>query len=133
MRRFSRPKVIAKGVQLVLNLVVCCMVLTMVAMPASVTQRGTQCPTAPVQTIVTPKGARAPKIGEKGFQQCQCAEKRSMKSQTEMQGVISIEATLPPARRTPWIPQTIVQDVHCEPIFYLTEGYITLETPPPQA
>lgn len=58
-----------------------------VSRAATVTPRGVQCPTAAVQTVLVAKRdccdrivgyeVRKPKEGEKGFLQCQCAEKKA--------------------------------------------------------
>ena len=49
---------------------------------AAPTPKGVQCPTAPVQRVVARDCCgkpivRAPKLGEKSFVQCRCAEKKS--------------------------------------------------------
>jgi len=58
------------------------------------TPKGVQCPTAPVQQIavavksccngVVTYQFRKPRIGEKEFLQCRCAEKRSTQQQTDL-------------------------------------------------
>ena len=61
-------------------------------LPLNVTRVGLQCPTAPIQKIVVAVkdccgkveglALRAPKPGEKGFLQCNCAEKKSSTQKT---------------------------------------------------
>ena len=72
-------------------------------LPMTTTTVGVQCPTAPIQTISVPihdccgktvgYTQRKPQLGEKGFMQCQCAEKRTsdQKSQAPKKAELIIE------------------------------------------
>ena len=57
------------------------------------TKIGIHCPTAPVQIVRETKSAccvvRAPKLGDKDFKQCQCAEKKAGKQEVEKDVLIS--------------------------------------------
>ena len=90
------------------------------ALGAPITPKGVQCPTATVQTILVAKldcckrivgyEVRKIKEGERGFKQCQCAEKRQSASQAQTSP--RYEA-LPPALLTLEIPS--------RPLFVWTE------------
>lgn len=76
-----------QGTRQILALVLTALLLwCSVSRAATVTPRGVQCPTAAVQEILVAKRdccdrivgyeVRKPREGEKGFKQCQCAEKK---------------------------------------------------------
>lgn len=83
----SRPSKALGAGNIFAILLAACVVLCSIAPCFSVTARGVQCPTAPVQEIKVPvlsscgciEGfvTRSPKPGERGFVQCRCAEKRA--------------------------------------------------------
>lgn len=69
----------------------CCFLLSQFLSLAVCTPSGVHCPTAPIQAVkVVGKSCcavevRKPKLGEKGFQQCRCAEKSVAKKKASTQ------------------------------------------------
>lgn len=90
MRRLSTVKRLARYPLGVLLSVV----LALVLRPMGVmTPIGKHCPTAAIQAVQDPATGlqRAPKLGESGFVQCQCAEKKSTENASISQAKLKFE------------------------------------------